>query len=258
MSTKQGVMSSPRAELSMLPKADGSGTFSYGGFSVTAAVNGPIEAAKRDESAFEAQVDVIVRPAAGVGGTAERQLEGIVQSALRQLITVGSFPRCMFQVTLQVLEMPENLYANTKVVQAQLNLAIIPALIHAAMIGLLLAAVPLKSIATAVTLAFGTRDGKVEMIVDPGARETAMAESVHVLGFTSDGELLMAESLGSFSVEQWEQVLEAGRRICCRDRDSGLDTVMAGDGLEGLESPSVKAFIRATLETQTLQDLYWK
>ncbi|PHH64176.1 hypothetical protein CDD81_4923 [Ophiocordyceps australis] len=245
----------PRAELSMLPKADGSATFSHGGFSVTAAVNGPIEAPKREESAFEAQVDVIVRPAAGVGGTAERQLEWIVQSALRQLITVGSFPRCMFQVTLQVLEMPENVYANTKLLQAQLNLAIIPALVHAAMLGLVSAAVPLKSIATAVTVAFGGRDGKVEMIIDPDARETATAESVHVLGFTSDGELLMAESTGCFLVEQWEQALEAGRRMCCGGRDSGIDTVMTGDGLE---SPSVKAFIRAQVETQTLEDLYWK
>lgn len=33
-----------------------------------AAVNGPVEAQRRDENAFEALVDVIVRPAAGVGG----------------------------------------------------------------------------------------------------------------------------------------------------------------------------------------------
>jgi exosome complex component RRP46 len=59
------------AELSHLPKADGSATFTYGGYSVISAVNGPVEAQRRDENAFEALVDVIVRPAAGVGG--ERQ-----------------------------------------------------------------------------------------------------------------------------------------------------------------------------------------
>ena len=58
----------PTAELSHLLKADGSATFSYGGYAVVASVNGPVEAQRRDENAFEALVDVIVRPAAGVGG----------------------------------------------------------------------------------------------------------------------------------------------------------------------------------------------
>lgn len=58
----------PRAELAPLPKADGSATYSYSGYTVTGAVNGPIEAQRRDENPFEALIDVNVRPAAGVGG----------------------------------------------------------------------------------------------------------------------------------------------------------------------------------------------
>lgn len=58
----------PAAELSQLSKADGSATFSCHGYTVTSAVNGPVEAQRRDENAFEALVDVNVRPAAGVGG----------------------------------------------------------------------------------------------------------------------------------------------------------------------------------------------
>lgn len=65
---KMAASSEPLAQLSHLPKADGSATFSYCGYAVTAAVNGPIEAPRRDENPFEALVDVIVRPAAGVGG----------------------------------------------------------------------------------------------------------------------------------------------------------------------------------------------
>ena len=53
-------------------------------------------------------------------GTAERQLEAILQSALRQLIPVRDYPRCMIQITLQLVETPENAYVNAKVVQAQL------------------------------------------------------------------------------------------------------------------------------------------
>lgn len=146
----------PVAQLANLPNADGSATYTYQGYTVTSSVNGPIEAPRRDESAFEANVDVIVRPAAGVGGehfsrarilicasfqhsamrsrlhmsskwfltcilgTAERQLESILQSALRQLIPIRNFPRCMIQITLQIVSTPENSYENAKIVQAQL------------------------------------------------------------------------------------------------------------------------------------------
>ena len=62
------VKSEPEALLSHLPKADGSATFSYAGYNIIGAVNGPIEVQRRDELPEEAAVDVIVRPAAGVGG----------------------------------------------------------------------------------------------------------------------------------------------------------------------------------------------
>ena len=52
-----------------LRRADGSATHSAHGFSVIAAVNGPVEVQRRDELPEEATVDVVVRPAAGVGGS---------------------------------------------------------------------------------------------------------------------------------------------------------------------------------------------
>jgi hypothetical protein len=58
----------PSALLSHLHRADGSATFSQNGYTVIGAVNGPIEVQRRDELPEEAAVDVVVRPAAGVGG----------------------------------------------------------------------------------------------------------------------------------------------------------------------------------------------
>lgn len=60
----------PEAALSPLPKADGSATYCYAGYNITASANGPIEAQRRDEHPYEALVDVVVRPASGVGGEA--------------------------------------------------------------------------------------------------------------------------------------------------------------------------------------------
>jgi exosome complex component RRP46 len=62
------TVAAPEANLGTLQRADGSATFRYAGYTVTASVNGPIEAARRDEHPYKAHVDVIVRPAAGTGG----------------------------------------------------------------------------------------------------------------------------------------------------------------------------------------------
>ncbi|MBE3043438.1 hypothetical protein IMZ48_12875 [Candidatus Bathyarchaeota archaeon] len=50
-------------------------------------------------------------------GTRERHLESVLQSALRQLIPVRNFPRCLIQITLQVTGLPENDYTNGKFTQ---------------------------------------------------------------------------------------------------------------------------------------------
>lgn len=244
----------PTAELSHLTKSDGSATFSYGGYAVIAAVNGPVEAQRRDENAFEALVDVIVRPAAGVGGTRERQLESIMQAALRQLIPVRDFPRSVIQITLQVAETPENAYVNAKINQAQLNLPIIPALFHTAILGLLSAAVPLKTIGAATLLAIPEEEGK-DIIVDPSAVDIDHAKSVHVLGFTSHNDLLLAESEGAFTPDEWTKVLQTGQRICCEHQQPGFDTAMSGDNVE---SPGMRQFIRSAMEAQVAEDLHWK
>lgn len=247
-------LAEPAAELSHLAKADGSATFSYGGYAVIAAVNGPVEAQRRDEHAFEALVDVIVRPAAGVGGTRERQLESIMQAAIRQLIPVRDYPRCVIQITLQVAETPENAYVNAKLVQAQLNLPIIPALLHSAILGLLSAAIPLKSIGAATLLAVPEEEGK-SIIIDPSAVDIDHAKSVHVLGFTSHDELLLSESEGAFTPAEWTNVLQLGQRICCEYQQPGFDTTMSGDDME---SRSMRQFIRSVMEAKVAEDLYWK
>jgi len=119
---------------------------------------------------------------------------------------------------------------------------------------LLTAAIPLKSIATATTLAIPSSDDG-SITVEPSARDAETANSLHVLGFTSGNELLLAESQGSFTVEEWDKVLEAGQRVCCQSQDQNFDTAMAGSGLE---SASIKAFLRSAMETKIAGDLHWK
>lgn len=56
------------ASLSLLPRADGSANFKSGLTTVIASVNGPMEVRPRDELPDKTFIEVIVRPAVGVGG----------------------------------------------------------------------------------------------------------------------------------------------------------------------------------------------
>lgn len=106
-----------------------------------------------------------------------------------------------------------------------------------------------------MTLAISAEEGGA-IVVDPSTREADTAKSLHVLSYTSDDELLLAESQGAFSVDEWEAVLKAGQDVCCRAVQQGLDdTAMTGSGLE---SASIRSFIRSVMETKIAGDLSWK
>ncbi|KAK4193482.1 hypothetical protein QBC35DRAFT_446625 [Podospora australis] len=247
----------PEAALGVLPRADGSAKYSHAGYTVTASVNGPIEAQRRDEHPYEAHVDVIVRPAAGVGGTRERHLESILQSSLTQIILVKNFPRSLIQVVLQVEDTPENDYVNTKLVQASLNFAIMPALFQTSVLALLSAGVPMRATAAATAVAVVPEDGAKKIVVDPSPRQIEIAQSVHVLAFTSQEELLLAESEGDFTVKEWDDVYETAQKICCRPASTkeGMEMVLDEEDAGG---PDMRHFLRSTLESKVTADLHWK
>ena len=122
------------------------------------------------------------------------------------------------------------------------------------MLGLLTAAVPLKYIATSTVLAIPAGE-EGSIIVDPTPAEAEKAQSLHCLGFTSDDELLLMESDGSFSVDQWKKVMQTAERVCCQRGDADADTAM---GEDGVQSSSIRDFVRSVMETKTAADLHWK
>ena len=119
------------------------------------------------------------------------------------------------------------------------------------------------------------------LVVDPSPRELSQARSLHVLAFTNttttkaaattsqegdeEGGLLLVESEGGFTLQEWDAVLEKGKRACCQDglvgqqMQHGLDLVLDdADAGKSQDVTDMRQFIRGTVEARVAADLYWK
>lgn len=207
-----------------------------------------------------------------------------MQQSLRQLILVKNFPRCLIQVVLQITATPANEYVNTKLVQAssvrdqtnsmetdiclsmanatqrlltpKQNLLMIPALLQTALLALLSAAVPMRATATSTVAAISIDSGDSQIIMDPSPRQVDKSRSVHVLAFTSHDELLLSESEGDFTMDEWDQVYNSARKICCGSaKGNDIDMITDEDPQAG---PDLRHFIRSAAEAKVTADLHWK
>jgi len=74
------------------------------------------------------------------------------------------------------------------------------------------------------------------------------------LAFTSQGELIVAESEGSFTMEDWDEVHDIGKRLCCDEVD---DNPMQDEALEE-KNGGMMGFVKSVLKEKVGDDLYWK
>jgi exosome complex component RRP46 len=191
---------SPELATHPLYRADGSATFASKLFSVTAAANGPVEVQRRDELPEEAAIEVNVRPSSGVGGPRERWMESVLTSLLRSLLLVHMHPRTLMQVTLQITKQP-----SIRLKRAVLDVSILPTLANAALLALVDGGIPLGKTMVA-SLAAVAGDGKV--MVDPAEKQLVGCKSVHAMAYSMKEELLLNQSVGSFGVEEWQEIAE--------------------------------------------------
>jgi len=79
---------------------------------------------------------------------------------------------------------------------------------------------------------------------------------VHVLAFTSHGELIVAESEGSFSTEEWDQVHDVGKRLCYSTFEE-VDDSMEDEGLDE-RAGGMSLFVKSIIKEKVDRDLHWK
>ena len=84
----------------------------------------------------------------------------------------------------------------------------------------------------------------------PTVPEIMAAKSLHVLTFSSLDELLLAESEGRFSMDDWDLIEEKARIICLGDADGMVDE-------EEKEKP-LQEEMRSLVEETVRRDERWK
>ena len=95
------------------------------------------------------------------------------------------------------------------------------------------------------------------LALDPSPEEIEAAASLHILGFSSHGDLIISESEGSFGIEVWEQVLEIAGTACCVGKTS--DNVPESDNLRTSKHQlSLEGGLRATILKRIQDKQRWR
>lgn len=200
-----------------------------------------MEVRAREELPDKAFIEVIVRPACGVGstsyiparesfsifflalinyciGTRERALEARLLSAISPVIIRSHHPRMCIQINIQLVEAED--HSDTT--------AILPAVINATMLALVDAGTPVNGILVST------------LVETEGGR--------HVLAFEK-GRCVLAESQGEFEMEELEQAVKEGGRRCTIEKD---EEMMETD------EQTVGMAIREAIEKKVKMDMRWR
>lgn len=134
------------------------------------------------------------------------------------------------------------------------DLPILPALLQASVLALLSAATPLSTTLSSTIIALGGDEGNV-LIENPTPRQIQVAQSIHVFAFTSEAKLVLNESQGLFTLEDWETYHDYAKDICCiKASDKDPDAMDDGHTVVGSAAQLIKSALQAKVEG----DLYWK
>ena len=138
------------------------------------------------------------------------------------------------------------------------NLPILPALLQTAMLALLTASIPLTMNLTSILIAVDSDGG---IMSDPPPKLLKSATSVHVLAFSSLGDLLVVESEGDFSIGTWEKVHIRAEQVCHgheekadgddEDEDEDVDVDLKG-------ASNKEDTLRSIIQEQVRKDQKWK
>ncbi|KAF2774201.1 hypothetical protein EJ03DRAFT_322789 [Teratosphaeria nubilosa] len=235
-----------------LHRADGSTSYTSPNTNETilASVNGPIEVQRRDELPEECYIEVNLRRANGVGGPRERWLECVVAGVLRSVVLLHLHPRMMVQVALQQVGGE----GRGKGKRAWEDVSLLPGLVNAAVLALVDAGIPMGGMVSAVLVGMDS-SGRISR--DPVKADMGKNKSVHAFAFNQHGDMLLNESVGVFSMEEWNSMAEEAEKACVSALGKGSEDYAMEDVGVSLSEPG-RGWLRAELEEMAVEGTRWK
>jgi len=185
-------------ELSLLSRADGSASFSFGDETfVIACVYGPTDVRISKERIDKATVEVLVKPKIGQPNCASKLKEEIIRNSIDSAVIGSLHPRTAINVVIQ--EVQGNGSSGGSILAASIN---------AACLALLDGGLPMNFMFAAVSCAcvikddskdeenvdedVGDLDRLLEVIVDPDEEQEAAATAILTFAFESSEKKLVA------------------------------------------------------------------
>lgn len=136
------------------------------------------------------------------------------------------------------------------------SLTILPHLLHTALLALLSSSIPLRTTVTSALVAIPA-NGDASPILSPAAKELFRikpVKSIHVFAFSGDRKLLLNESDGVFSYDEWEEACEMAEEVCCKEGGVGLGEGMEVDGQSG----NLEEWLREVVKRKVESEQRWK
>ncbi|CAJ1355473.1 unnamed protein product [Effrenium voratum] len=192
----------PAMDLRPLLRADGSARFRFGDSAVVAAVFGPREPRSRHRELFDrATLEIVVRPAVGIPGPKERQMEAHLARQLEHVVLSTEYPRTQISVVVQLSSCDGSVAACAA---------------NAAALALLDAGVAMRATALSVAVAVKQTGGSPVLWLDPTAAEEAQCESLVTLAVDSSRNQLVSNisSGAALDAATWASCIEAGAKSC--------------------------------------------
>lgn len=177
-----------------------------------------------------------------------------MSNTLHSIILTRSIPRTLVQITLQVRSLPEE-DSSTKI---NTILPLLPHLLHTALLALLSAAVPLS---TTLTSTFVAIPHNKSALLSPTANTLLRAQpikSAHVFAFSGDRRLLLNESDGEFSYEEWEEACEMAQELCCKEELDGGVALGGEMEVDGQPGQNLDKWLRVVVKAKVDYEQRWK
>ena len=90
----------------------------------------------------------------------------------------------------------------------------------------------------------------------PSAQDLEAATSIHVLAFSSHGDLLVVESEGYFNMDTWEKVYAKARLICHGEKEEDSESEDLSMDLE--EDTKLEDVLRDAVRQKVAAEYRWK